>query len=126
MGWKQELGSKIQSQRLAAGMSLRGLGKAVQMTAETLRQYELGARVPDADKLVRIAVALGIEEFLVENIKVLVAQTRVTTATHSLPEQLKFDFERRYANSRATVKIGRDSISVTFTGLRIANGPSGQ
>ncbi|PYX63994.1 MAG: hypothetical protein DMG74_14675, partial [Acidobacteria bacterium] len=54
---RRELGAKIQQGRETAGLSLRALGKMVGISGEGIRNYELGARVPDADKLAKIGVA---------------------------------------------------------------------
>ena len=120
MGWEQELGAKIQQGRETAGLSLRALGKMVGISGEGIRNYELGARVPDADKLAKIGVALGIGEFDLDRVRISIApQPRTADPTR---EQLSFDFSGEYTNSRAIVRIRPSAISVTITGLALSRG----
>jgi len=115
MGWEQELGAKIQKGRDTAGLSLRALGKLVGISGEGIRNYELGTRVPDADKLAKIGVALGIHEFDLDRVRISIAQPLARTLEPTR-EQLSFDFSGEYANSRAVIRIRPGGVSVTITG----------
>jgi len=91
MGWKENFGSQLQREREAQRISLRELGKAIGASPETVRQYELASRLPDADKLAKIAVALGIKEFKLGELKFVVNER---TAPVVGGEQLNLDFRR--------------------------------
>jgi transcriptional regulator with XRE-family HTH domain len=119
MGWKQQLGAKLRRERESAGISLRGLGGLVKASPETIRQYERG-RLPDADKLARIAVALGISEIELDHLRISIADIRTRTS-QPIGEQLRLDFAGEYTRSKAIVKIRPGSVSVTVTGLRVGN-----
>ena len=121
MGWKQQLGNTIQEGRKKAGMSLRDLCDLIDVSPETIRQYELGNRVPDADKLGRIAVLLGISELELGDIKISISQLNKQPSFFQSPEQFRLDFEREYTSSKATLRIRPGSFSITLAGFR-ANG----
>jgi transcriptional regulator with XRE-family HTH domain len=119
MGWKEQLGAKLRRERKSAGISLRDLGGLIKASPETIRQYERG-RLPDADKLAKIAVALGISEIDLDHLRISIADIGAPTS-ESVGEQLRLDFAGEYARSKATVKIRPGSVSVTITGLRVSN-----
>jgi len=119
MGWKQQLGAKLRRERKSAGISLRGLGGLIKASPETIRQYERG-RLPDADKLAKIAVALGISEIELDHLRISIADIG-TQPSESVGEQLRLDFAGEYTRSKATVKIRPGSVSVTITGMRVSN-----
>src|ERR1700690_228619 len=119
MGWKQQLGAKPRRERKSAGISPRGLGGLIKASPETIRQYERG-RLPDADKLAKIAVALGISEIELDHHRISIADIR-TQPSESVGEQLRLDFAGEYTRSKATVKIRPGSVSVTITGLHVSN-----
>jgi len=119
MGWKQQLGAKLRRERKSAGISLRGLGGLIKASPETIRQYERG-RLPDADKLARIAVALGISEIELDHLRISIADIRARKS-ESVGEQLRLDFAGEYARSKAIVKIRPGSVSVIVTGFRVGN-----
>lgn len=117
MGWKEEFGANIRRLREEAGASLRALGKAVGVTPETIRQYELG-RIPDADKLARIAVALKTSEFVLNDFRITVAQKGAIQQAPKA-EQLTLDFSAEYTTSKATIQIRPGCIAVTLRGMRL-------
>ena len=119
MGWKEQLGAKLRRERKSAGISLRDLGGLIKTSPETIRQYERG-RLPDADKLAKIAVALGISEIDLDHLRISIADIGAPTS-ESVGEQLRLDFAGDYTRSRAIVKIRPGSVSVTVTGLRVGN-----
>jgi transcriptional regulator with XRE-family HTH domain len=119
MGWKQQLGAKLRRERKSAGISLRNLGALIKASPETIRQYERG-RLPDAYKLAKIAVALGISELDLDHLRISIAGIGTPTS-ESVGEQLRLDFAGEYARSKATVKIRPGSVSVTITSLRVSN-----
>ena len=117
MGWKESFGANIRKLREDAGLSLRAVSDAVGVTPETIRQYELG-RVPDADKLVRIAVALNASEFVLDEFTLSVAQ-KSTPEVRERPEQLSLDFSAEYTASKATIRIRPGSVSVILRGVKV-------
>ena len=119
MSWKEEFGIELRRLRKEAGETLRTLATKVGVTPETIRQYELG-RIPDADKLARIAVALKRSEFVLNDLRISVAQ-KGKEQQPSKPEQLTLDFTAEYAHSSATIQIRPGSIAVTLKGMRLQN-----
>jgi len=89
----------------------------IKASPETIRQYEQG-RVPDAYKLAKIAVALGISELDLDHLRIHIGGIGTPTS-ESLGEQLRLDFAGEYTRSKATVKIRPGSVSVTITGSRV-------
>ena len=122
MGWKEELGSKLRKERQGAGISLRALAKVSKTSPETIRKYELG-KVPDADRLVKVARALGISEIDLDDIRVHIARPGANEEK-STGEQLRLDFTGEYTRSKATVKIRPGSVSIAFKGLRVSSAKS--
>lgn len=97
-------------------MSLRDLARLVGASPETIRKYE-GGSVPDADRLAKVAFALGVTELELGGIKVSVAGPR-PTRQEAKGEQLRLDFNKDYVRSRVGVKIRPSSISLTVSVLR--------
>jgi transcriptional regulator with XRE-family HTH domain len=116
MGWKEEFGANLRRIREEADETLRTLAAKVGVAPETIRQYELG-RIPDADKLAKIAMALKTTEFVLDDLKILVAQKGQDDLLPGT-EQLTLDFSAEYAKSSATIQIRPGSIALTLRGIR--------
>ncbi|MFC5929268.1 XRE family transcriptional regulator [Cryobacterium melibiosiphilum] len=56
----QFLGSRLRELRLNAGLSLRALARALDISASAVSQIETGARVPSVNRLIAIVTALGV------------------------------------------------------------------
>lgn len=115
MNWRKEFGASLQKRREDANLSLRALGRRVGVSPETIRQYELG-RIPDADKLAKIAVALKTSEFVLKDAKISIVRA---VPEPTAAEQLTLDFKAEYTQSTATIQIRPGSIAVTLGGVRL-------
>lgn len=115
MEWRGEFGAYLQSRREDAGLSLRALSEIVGVSPETIRQYELG-RVPDADKLAKIALALNTSEFVLDDTRISFIRREQASASEE-QQQLSLDFTTEYTTAKAVVRIRRGSISITLKGL---------
>jgi transcriptional regulator with XRE-family HTH domain len=114
----EQLGVQIRSAR--GEMSLRALGDQVGISASTLSEYERGVKVPEADKLARIAEALNCFTFRIDNFYFTVS--RVVVGTEPPPTaQLPLDFSGECSYAKASVKIGPGRISMTFDGVRTSS-----
>ena len=54
------IGEIIQARRTALGLSQEGLAELVGVSRQAVSKWELGDAVPDTDKLVPLARALGV------------------------------------------------------------------
>src|SRR5208282_3877400 len=71
----EQLGSQIRTAR--GQLSLRALSEQVEISASTLSEYERGVKVPEADKLARIADALNHFTFRKDDFTFTVTRTDV-------------------------------------------------
>ncbi len=99
-------------------MSLRALSDQVKISASTLGEYERGVKVPEADKLARIAEALNCFTFRVDDFYFTVSRVVVDTELDAASAQLPLDFSGEYNYAKASVKIKPGRISVVFDGVR--------
>jgi len=102
--------------REAADLSKRALSQKVGVEPPTIASYESGASMPTADKLVKIAEALGIYIFEIDEYRFTI--TRREKVTLPRPgEQLSLDFTGEYAFSKATVRLSPGRINILFDGV---------
>lgn len=111
----EQLGAQIRAAR--GPLSLRALSDQVEISASTLGEYERGAKVPEADKLARIADALNHFTFQIDNFTFTVSRTD-SGAERTVNEQLPLDFSGEYSYAKASVKIRPGRISVVFDGVK--------
>jgi transcriptional regulator with XRE-family HTH domain len=114
MNTAEQLGSQIKSARDAAGLSLRALSEVVEISASTIGEYERGLKVPEADKLAKIANALRYFTFRVDAYAFTIGPGLPKTEKPARQEQLRLDFEAEYGYGRAHVKIEPGRITVSF------------
>jgi transcriptional regulator with XRE-family HTH domain len=111
----EQLGAQIKAAR--GQLSLRALSDQVDISASTLGEYERGSKVPEADKLARIADALNHFSFQIDDFTFTVRRTE-TGAKPIVSEQLPLDFSGEYSYAKASVKIRPGRISVVFDGVK--------
>jgi transcriptional regulator with XRE-family HTH domain len=110
----EQLGAQMRAARSASGFSLRSLSSEVGISASTIGAYERGVKVPEADKLAKIAAATGHFTFQIDHFTFTVGPpTSEKPAGH---EQLRLDFAAEYSYARARVKIEPGKITVAFDG----------
>ena len=114
----EQLGAQIKAAR--GGMSLRMLSEQVGISASTLGEYERGVRVPEADKLAKIAEVLNCFTYQIDNFYFTVSRVVVNTE-HPPNAQLPLDFSGEYGYAKANVKIGPKRISLMFDGFKAGN-----
>jgi len=105
----------MRTARDAAGFSLRELSEKVEISASTIGEYERGVRVPEADKLVRIASALNHFTFRIDDYTFTVGHSQPSDRPRR-DEQLPLNFNGEYGYARARVKIEPGRISIAFDG----------
>jgi len=82
----------------------------------TIKEYESGDSAPTADILAKIAAAVGLHTFEIDEHRFTI--TRKERAIPALPsEQLALDFAGEYAFSKATVRLSPGRINISFDGL---------
>lgn len=111
----EQLGSQLKVAREQAKMSARALSRIVGVSAPTIGDYESGQRIPPADKLAKIAEAVGIHSVEVDGYRLTVTREEVLKPS-VLGEQLALDFTGEYAFSRATVRLSPGRINISFDG----------
>jgi transcriptional regulator with XRE-family HTH domain len=111
----EQLGSQIRAAR--GSLSLRALSDQVEISASTLSEYERGVRVPEADKLARIAEALNHFEFQIDNFIFTVSRAEGTEKPKP-SGQIPLDFSGEYSYAKASVRIKPGRISVIFDGVK--------
>jgi transcriptional regulator with XRE-family HTH domain len=112
----EQLGSQIKTAR--GELSLRALSDQVDISASTLGEYERGVRVPEADKLARIADALNHFTFQIDDFTFTVSRTDTDAKPPTPSQQLPLDFSGEYSYAKASVKIRPGRISVVFDGVK--------
>lgn len=112
----EQVGAQIKAAR--GELSLRALSDQVDISASTLGEYERGVKVPEADKLARIADALNHFTFRIDDFTFTVARTDLGTELGAASEQLPLDFSGEYSYAKASVKIRPGRISVMFDGVK--------
>jgi transcriptional regulator with XRE-family HTH domain len=111
----EQLGSQLKQARDGATMSLRDLSKRVDISPSTLGEYERGTKVPEADKLAKIAAALGKHTFEIDEYRFTI--THKEKIMSSQAQQLNLDFAGEYAFSKATVRVSPGRINILFDGI---------
>jgi transcriptional regulator with XRE-family HTH domain len=112
----EQLGLQIKAAR--GDMSLRALSEQVGISASTLGEYERGAKVPEADKLARIAETLNCFTFRIDEFYFTVSRVVVEAERGRQSAQLPLDFSGEYSYAKATVKIRPGRISVALDGFK--------
>ena len=112
----EQLGFQLKAAR--GQMSLRALSGQVGISASTLGEYERGARVPEADKLARIAETLNCFTFRIDDFYFTVSRVVVQPEPSRQSAQLPLDFSGEYTYAKAAVKIKPGRISVAFDAFR--------
>jgi transcriptional regulator with XRE-family HTH domain len=119
----EQLGAQLRTAR--GQLSLRALSDQVDISASTLGEYERGSKVPEADKLARIAEALNCFTFRIDNFYFTVSRAIVDAEPSPTNAQLPLDFLGEYSYAKASVKIRPGRISLTFDGVK-TSGPKGR
>lgn len=115
----EQLGSQMRAARAHAQLTLRELSDRVQISASTLGEYERGLRVPEADKLVRIATALNQYTFVIDDHAFSILPEASGQGKPSPDYQLPLNFTGEYSYARAQVKIQPGRISIALEGARV-------
>jgi transcriptional regulator with XRE-family HTH domain len=113
MNSSEQLGAQLRAAREAARFTLRSLSSEVGISASTIGAYERGAKVPEADKLAKIAFATNHFTFQIDDFTFTVGLPVDKT---NVGEQLRLDFSAEYNYARALVKIEPGKITVAFDG----------
>jgi transcriptional regulator with XRE-family HTH domain len=114
----EQLGSQMRKARENANLSLRALSDEVEISPSTLGEYERGLRVPEADKLMRIAAALDHFTFQIDNYAFNISPKDAPPKLSTHDRQIPLDFTGEYTYSTAQVKIEPGRISVAFEGVK--------
>lgn len=102
--------------REATDLSKRALSLKVGVRPPTIASYESGTSTPTADVLAKIAEALRINVFEIDEYRFTI--TRRERITPQRPgEQLSLDFTGEYAFSKATVRLSPGRINILFDGV---------
>ena len=81
-----------------------------------MKDYESGKTVPTADTLAKIAEALNIHAFEIDDYRFTI--TRKEQWGPPVPgEQLALDFAGEYAFSKASVRLSPGRINISFDGV---------
>ena len=115
----EQFGSQIKRARENARLSLRALSDEVEISASTLGEYERGVKVPEADKLTRIAAALDHFTFQIDDYTFTISPKDETPKVATPDRQLPLNFSGEYSYSTAQVKIEPGRISVAFEGVKV-------
>jgi transcriptional regulator with XRE-family HTH domain len=115
----EQLGSQIRAARDEADLSLRALSELVDISASTIGEYERGIKVPEADKLAKIADALNHYTFQVDEYTFTVSHIATDIQRTTASDQMPLDFSGEYNYAKAIVKIKPGRISVVFEGVKM-------
>jgi len=100
MTWKQQLGEEIAKARRKAGMTQGQLEDAIGVSRQTIGLYENGKTPPPFETLASIASALGVDQFVVEDLHITFSRNGARPAV--VPQQLELDFDK---DGGVTVRI---------------------
>ena len=114
----EQLGSQLKEARDSAQLSLRALSEQVEISASTIGEYERGVKVPEADKLARIAVALSHFTFRIDDYTFTIRPKGADLGETPSHEQLPLDFSGEYTHAKAHIKIAPGRISVVLEGVK--------
>jgi len=112
----EQLGLQLNAAR--GDMSLRALGAQVGISASTLGEYERGVKVPEADKLARIAETLNCFTFRIDDFYFTVSRVVADPEPGRQSAQLPLDFSGEYSYAKAVVRIKPGRISVALDGFK--------
>jgi transcriptional regulator with XRE-family HTH domain len=113
----EQLGSQIKAARDAAALTLRELAQQVEISASTIGEYERGVKVPEADKLAKIAAALSHFTFRIDDYTFTISTKGLSGKELAVDRQLPLDFTGEYTYTKAHIKIEPGKISVAFDGV---------
>ncbi|MGC2108051.1 MAG: helix-turn-helix transcriptional regulator [Candidatus Korobacteraceae bacterium] len=92
--WRARLGNSIERARRKANMTQDDLHEAVGLSRNTIGLYERGERAPDFDVLRRIAAAVSVDQFEVDdNIRISFTQNGHKQLTEPEPKQFVLNFD---------------------------------
>lgn len=93
--WKKELGIQLRQVRQDLSLRQADLKQLAQVHLNMIGRYERGDAAPDIDVLIRLALALGLEEIHIGN-AIISIRSKEKTASPSIPRQLRLEFGREY------------------------------
>jgi transcriptional regulator with XRE-family HTH domain len=114
----EQIGLQIRTARDRLNMSRRALSLKAGVSSPTMKDYEEGKTAPAASMLAKIAEALEIRAFEIDEYRYTITRKEKVVPTHA-GEQLTLDFAGEYAFSRATVRISPGRINVSFDGITL-------
>jgi transcriptional regulator with XRE-family HTH domain len=96
MSWKKELGNQLRGGRADLFLNQEELCSRVGLHVNSVSRYENGASAPELDVLIRLAVALGIEEFVVEEHIVTIKALTPSAEKPRDHRQLRLEYGKQY------------------------------
>lgn len=115
MDWKKELGIQIREGRRDSLLRQEELRERAQVHINMISRYERGGSAPELDVLIRLAIALNIEEFRIGDYRILIKAADGVAATPG-PKQLRLEFGKEYVfdggTSRMKIQPSRDGLFI--------------
>lgn len=93
--WKKELGIQLRQGRRDLSLRQADLKRLAQVHLNMIGRYERGDAAPDLNVLIRMALALGLEEIQIGNSTVSI-RSKEKSASSPIPKQLRLEFGREY------------------------------
>jgi transcriptional regulator with XRE-family HTH domain len=116
MNWKKELGIQIRDGRKDSLLRQKDLRERADVHINMISRYERGDSAPELDVLIRLAIALNIEELKIGDYIVTI-RTADGAAAPSFPKQLRLEFGKEYVfdggASRLKIQPSRDGLFIT-------------
>ena len=115
MDWKKELGLQIREARLDMSLRQEDLRELAKVHINMIGRYENGDSAPELDVLIRLAIALNIEEVRIGDHRVMI-RSASDAAAPSRPKQLRLEFGREYVfdggNSCMKIQPSREGLFI--------------
>lgn len=115
MDWKKELGIQIRDGRKDSSLRQEDLRERADVHINMISRYERGDSAPELDVLIRLAIALNIEELKIGNYVVTIRAADGVTAPAG-PRQLRLEFGKEYVFdggiSRMRIQPSKDGLFI--------------
>jgi transcriptional regulator with XRE-family HTH domain len=116
MDWKKELGIQIRDGRRDSLLRQEDLRERADVHINMISRYERGDSAPELDVLIRLAIALNIEELRIGDY-VITIRAADGVAAPSGPRQLRLEYGKEYVfdggNSSMKIQPSKEGLFIT-------------
>ena len=115
MDWKKELGIQIREGRHDSLLRQEELKERAHVHINMISRYERGDSAPELDVLIRLAIALNLEEFRIGDFRISIKAADGIAAVPG-PRQMRLEFGKEYVfdggASRIRIQPSREGLFI--------------